>query len=88
MLSQCANPGCTNRFRFLHDGKLFVLDCGSKPDSGAGDEGWTGTRQIERFWLCAICARTLTLRFDGTRVVRLPLSGSTGSLGYPSQKVA
>jgi hypothetical protein len=89
MLSQCANPGCTNRFRFLHDGKVFVLDCGPNTASEKFDEGWkAASRRIEAFWLCAECARSWTVKFDGKRAVTSPVSGSANSLGYSSQKVA
>ena len=26
MLSKCANPECSNKFRYLHDGKVFKVD--------------------------------------------------------------
>ncbi len=89
MLSQCANPSCTNRFRFLHDGKIFVLDCGPSTASEKADEGWnTASRRVETFWLCAECAQSWTVKFDGRRAVTLPVSESSNSLGHSSQKVA
>ncbi len=89
MLSQCANPGCTNLFRFLHDGRVFVLDCGPNAASEKSDEAWSAaSRRVETFWLCAECSRSWTVKFDGRRVVTLPVSGSSNSSVYPSQKVA
>ena len=89
MLSQCANPSCTNRFRFLHDGKIFVLDCGPSTASEKADEGWnTAGRCVETFWLCAECAQSWTVKFDGRRAVTLPVSEASNRLGRPSQKVA
>ncbi len=89
MLSQCANPGCTNRFRFMHDGRVFVLDCGVGAASEKSDKGWSASgRRVETFWLCAECARSWTVKFDGRRVVTLPVSGSSNSSGHMSQKVA
>ena len=89
MLSQCANPSCTNRFRFLHDGKVFVLDCGPNTASEKADEGWNAaSRRVETFWLCAECAQSWTVKFDGRRAVTLPVSESSNSLGHSSQKVA
>ena len=89
MLSQCANHGCTNRFRFLHDGKVFVLDCAPTVASEKPDDGWSAARgRIEAFWLCAECAQSWTVKFDGRRAVTLPVSGSSNTLGHSSQKVA
>lgn len=72
MLSKCANPGCSTLFRYLHEGKLYVIGprevltrhkarCSSK--SG----------QIEYAWLCSSCCLCLTIQIDeefGTRVIR------------------
>jgi len=89
MLSQCANSDCTNRFRFLHDGRVFVVDCSTRPAAATTDEAWEPPqRRIETFWLCAECARSLTVRFDGTRVITVPRSSSAGDSANPSQTAA
>lgn len=49
MLQQCANPTCTARFMYLHDGKLFVLEPSGTPAAGE-------SAAIRRyFWLCNAC---------------------------------
>ena len=89
MLSQCANPGCTNRFRFLHDGKVFVLDCSPNAASEKSDERWSAaSRHVEAFWLCAECARSWTVKFEGRRAVTSPVSASANSPGHSSPKAA
>jgi hypothetical protein len=89
MLSQCANPGCTNRFRFLHDGRVFVVDCSAQPAFNTTDDAWEPPqRRIETFWLCAECAQSLTVRFDGKRVVTVPRSASAGDSANSSQNAA
>lgn len=71
MLSKCANPACTTIFRYLREGRLYVIDprealarhnprCSSK------------SRQLECAWLCSSCSHYLTIQIDaefGTRVV-------------------
>jgi hypothetical protein len=89
MLSQCANRECTNRFRFLHEGRVFVLDCNPKPASAKiGEGGRQPERRIETFWLCAECAQSWTVRFDGTRVVTMRLPDPPTSQVRPSQNAA
>jgi len=33
MISKCANPACSNRFFYLHEGKLFSLEREAKEDT-------------------------------------------------------
>jgi hypothetical protein len=80
MLSKCANPNCPTTFRYLHEGRLYVIaprgvlavykaKCSSK--SG----------QLEYAWLCSSCSLYLTIQIDeefGTRVVR-KLEAKNGS---------
>ena len=62
MLSKCANPTCSATFRYLHEGRLFVI---------ARRETLTrhGTRQSksghpEYAWLCSSCCCYLTIQID------------------------
>ena len=72
MLSKCANPTCSTTFRYLHEGRLYVIDprealAGHKPRC-SGKSG-----QLEYAWLCSSCYLYLTIQIDeefGTRVVR------------------
>jgi hypothetical protein len=55
MLSKCANPTCSTSFRYLHEGKLFKLQTKLSREN-AGD---APAQNVEYFWLCDQCARTL-----------------------------
>jgi hypothetical protein len=56
MLAKCANPECSEVFRYLASGKLFRMPSRS-PDGTAA----TG---LEHFWLCPVCARTMTVAVE------------------------
>ena len=70
MLSKCANPDCSAPFRYLHDGRLYVVDsrvalAGRKPRCSKSE-------QLKFAWLCSSCSLYLTIQIDhefGTRVV-------------------
>jgi hypothetical protein len=74
MLSKCANPQCTEPFHYLREGKLFQIDSRTV----AGPTAVSGKKQVHRieyFWLCGVCAETLTLSFDpGKDVITKPLA--------------
>ena len=71
MLSKCANPECSEIFRYLHAGKIFYL--APTPDLQIAMRMLRPALH-ERFWLCARCSKEMTLIWDGTeaRLVRLP----------------
>src|SRR5579859_8107965 len=71
MLSKCANPKCSEKLRFLHEGKIFYL--APTPDIQIA-MGMQHPSLHERFWLCARCVKEMTLVWGGTQVkiVRLP----------------
>ncbi len=73
MLSKCANPACSASFRYLHQGRIFslVLD----PEPTATDVVWDHRveRPVERYWLCEVCAQSMTLGRDGKSVVVRPM---------------
>jgi hypothetical protein len=80
MLSKCANPICPATFRYLHEGRLYVIApkealvrhrVGCSIKSG----------QLEYAWLCSSCSLYLTIEVDeefGARVLRKlePKNGS------------
>jgi hypothetical protein len=72
MLSKCANPSCTTTFRYLHEGKLYVI----APRQVAARHNTTCSRrpaQLEYAWLCSSCSLYLTIQTDeefGMRVTR------------------
>lgn len=63
MLSKCANPECSEQFRYLHQGKLFHLN--PTPELQAlGDDFCDAL--YERFWLCEQCCKRMRVVWDGT----------------------
>jgi len=75
MLAKCANPTCSAPFRYLHEGKLFRLDLGAGPPSASGHV----PRQLQYFWLCERCARTMTLEMHAGKVSARPLCSALAS---------
>jgi hypothetical protein len=59
MLSKCANPACSNTFRYFRDGKLYV----SEPNAQSGN------CVLECFWLCSTCCRDMTIQIDDDHAV-------------------
>lgn len=62
MLAKCANPPCFASFRYLHEGRLFVLDV----SDDAGTDGWCRNERLEAhglryFWLCDTCHHSMTI---------------------------
>jgi hypothetical protein len=72
MLSKCANPNCQSTFRYLHEGRLYVI--GPEESLAGHNPKCSGkARQLEYAWLCSCCSLYLTIRIDrefGMRVVR------------------
>lgn len=69
VLNKCANPVCSNQFRYLHQGKLFEVEVQyteSQSSDGQTKPG-NGKGHVERCWLCDQCAASITLRFDARR---------------------
>jgi hypothetical protein len=65
MISKCANPACSVRFLYLHEGKLFRFEREAKEDTQplmGFDPGLPKrARSVEFYWLCAHCAENMTL---------------------------
>ncbi|HET9306482.1 MAG TPA: hypothetical protein VFO46_10680 [Candidatus Sulfotelmatobacter sp.] len=71
MLSKCANPECSNQFRYLHQGKIFVLT----PIPELEEAGLCVLQSFhERFWLCDRCCKDMKIGWDGIgpKLIRLP----------------
>lgn len=62
MVSKCANPECSARFRYFHTGQLFRVETPANCDND--DEMSRHVSRLEFFWLCDDCAGTLTLAFE------------------------
>jgi hypothetical protein len=79
MISKCANPACSARFLYLHEGKVFRFEREGTEDTepllGFDQTLRKHSRVVEFFWLCTTCAARMTLvRRKGGGVVphRLP----------------
>jgi hypothetical protein len=78
MLSKCANPTCPTTFRYLSEGKLYLIDCkAASVRYGARAElKYAGKScSYEYFWLCAACSQGMTIQIDSDfeiSVVRKP----------------
>jgi hypothetical protein len=76
MISKCANPECSARFRYLRDGKLFRVNLDRLESASTAqndsDKPW---HRLEHFWLCGRCAATMTLVAQkGGGITVVPLS--------------
>lgn len=61
MVAKCANPGCPAIFRYLHEGRLFLLEA-------------TAKRQLRYYWLCSSCSLAMTVipQQDGEAIEIVP----------------
>ncbi len=92
MLSKCANPTCPTTFRYLHEGRLYLI---ASRETLAAHKPRRSSKsgQLEYAWLCSSCSLYLTIQIDeefGTRVVRTfePKNGPEfGRLGNERNKV-
>lgn len=63
MLAKCANPSCPTAFRYVHEGRLYVISAAAtkagdkpRPSRGSGEIGYA--------WLCSSCSFYLTVQRD------------------------
>ena len=71
MLAKCANPSCTETFRYLGRGRLFRLEADPVSRSYTS---FPDSVQEEYFWICAECSQRYTLHLeDGGHVSVIPL---------------
>jgi hypothetical protein len=62
MLAKCANPPCSAYFRYLHQGRLFVLDVSDDTSNGGPLRNeHLAAHRLRYFWLCDICRRSMTV---------------------------
>jgi hypothetical protein len=65
MISKCANPACSARFLYLHDGKLFRFEREARNSEeillGFDPAVLKYSNGIDFFWLCQKCSETMTL---------------------------
>jgi hypothetical protein len=67
MISNCANPGCSARFLYLHSGKLFRFEREPREDTellmGFDPTVHKHSTGVEFYWLCETCAKKVTLTY-------------------------
>jgi hypothetical protein len=71
MLSKCANRTCPNIFRYLHEGRLYVV-ASRESLAGRKPKHSNNYGQLEYAWLCSSCSFYLTVKIGEdleTRVV-------------------
>jgi hypothetical protein len=64
MLSKCANPACSNKFRYLSEGKLYLIDAKatSVRDGKPAEFTYAGKPcSFEYFWLCTSCCQDMMI---------------------------
>lgn len=77
MLSKCANPHCSSKFRYLREGKLFLLNFKRMDCAGQ-------VAQPHYAWLCDLCTQKFEVVLDaedGMKIrARYDLSGLGAAL--------
>jgi len=72
MLASCANPSCSSKFRYLHQGKLFVFN--ARRDQAATSDRVNFAGQIDRrqyAWLCDECTAKFEVVLDAQDQIKL-----------------
>ena len=80
MISRCANPACSTRFRYLHEGRIFQFEARSIRATGVDARSTTSPlRGTEYFWLCDSCALTMTLVLEpDVEIALVPIQRGVG----------
>jgi hypothetical protein len=80
MLAKCANPKCSASFRYLHQGRLFVLDVSENADTGGPCRNERlAAHRLRYFWLCDTCRRSMTVVTEqGWKVEVVPFTALQG----------
>lgn len=90
MLAKCANPACSARFCYFHEGKLLALESTiySSTTGPPADSDYTGRpKRVRYFWLCPKCCCAMTLRPNGDGGV-LVVRTSAPMMGDNTEMVA
>ena len=70
MISKCANPTCSARFLYMHEGQLYRFEREDAMNDPTVRKHSTG---VEFFWLCPRCAASLKLvQWGGAGVTTYP----------------
>ncbi len=74
MLAKCANPACSAKFLYLHEGRLFAIASRVDPQKRGPptDPEYTGRScTLEYSWLCSSCCCAMTVQSDGDHGITL-----------------
>lgn len=73
MLTNCAAPGCSATFHYLHEGKVFVFEPGKpgKTQLANPDDPAPASAEPRYAWLCEKCLRKFTIACDDSGNLRL-----------------
>jgi hypothetical protein len=69
VLSKCANPTCSARFRYLSQGRIFNIQIKETSTTSVR----SASQKIEHFWLCETCARVMKVVRENGVVTTRPL---------------
>jgi hypothetical protein len=61
MITKCANQSCGQPFRYFRGGRLFIVDVGLNAQSIDSSTTDRAPLKLEHFWLCELCAETMTM---------------------------
>jgi len=72
MLSSCANPSCVRKFRYLHEGKLFLLQSSRNENTTSKRVDFAGhVDHLHYAWLCDHCARVFEVVLDSEDRIKI-----------------
>ncbi len=74
MVAKCANPTCSASFRYLHEGKLFVMEAvsGQEANGELRSPSSKTLRDANYYWLCGRCCHNLTIARDHKGIKVIP----------------
>ncbi len=68
MLNRCLNPGCSAAFRYLYEGRIFTVE-----RFVTGADGASTQRQLEHYWLCGTCSKSLKVVIENGTATTAPI---------------
>jgi hypothetical protein len=73
MLSKCANPACSAMFRYLSEGKLYLVDSKAAVARHRSAELKYAGKSCnhEYLWLCSSCSRDMTIQITANLEVKV-----------------
>jgi hypothetical protein len=72
MLSSCTNPSCPKKFRYLHQGKLFLLHSHGNEEITSARLDFAGhVDKLHYAWLCDTCAPNFEVVLDSEDKVKM-----------------